>query len=75
MLLDYIRKAMKQAHYEIIDDEEPFYGEIPPFQGLWASGNTLEECRENLERTLEDWVLLSIAKGLPIPKDTNAVVN
>ena len=67
MLIEYIEECMKIAHYEIIEDEEPFYGEVPPLAGIWATGKTLEECRHNLAEAIEDWVLLSIAKGLPIP--------
>ena len=67
MIREYIQTAMEQAHYEIIQDEEPFYGEIKACPGVWATGRTLEECRRNLESALEDWLLLSLAKGLPIP--------
>jgi len=67
VLLQYIQTALEHAHYEIIEDEEPFYGEVPPLPGVWATGKTLEECRRNLAEAVEDWVLLSIAKGLPIP--------
>lgn len=68
VLLEYIQTALDHAHYEIIEDEEePFYGEIPPLPGVWATGTTLEKCRRNLAEAVEDWVLLSIAKGLPIP--------
>ena len=28
MLIEYIEEALKRARYEIINDEEPFYGEI-----------------------------------------------
>ncbi len=66
MLTEYIRAAMERAHYKIIDDEEPYYGEIPPCRGVWATGKTLEECRRNLEEALEDWLLFSIANGFPI---------
>ncbi len=67
MITEYIEAALAQATYEIIQDEEPYYGEIPALQGVWASGKTLEECRRNLAEAIEGWVLLSIAKGLPIP--------
>lgn len=67
MLLQYIQTALECAHYEIIKDEEPFYGEVPPLVGVWATGKTLEECRRKLAEAIEDWVLFSIAKGLPIP--------
>lgn len=29
MIRECIAVAMARAHYEIIQDEEPFYGEIP----------------------------------------------
>ncbi|MBM4464967.1 MAG: type II toxin-antitoxin system HicB family antitoxin [Chloroflexi bacterium] len=67
MLLQYIQSALEYAYYEIIEDEEPFYGEVPPLAGVWATGKTLEECRRNLAEAIEDWVLFSIAKGLPVP--------
>ena len=67
MLLQYIQAALESAHYEIIEDAEPFYGEVPSLTGIWATGKTLEECRHNLAEAIEDWVLFSIAKGLPIP--------
>ena len=67
MLTQYVQAALERARYEIINDPEPFYGEIPGLEGLWATGKTLEECRRNLSQSLEDWLILSIAKGLPIP--------
>ena len=67
MLSAYIQKAMDSAHYEIIDDDEPFYGEITALKGVWATGKTLEACRANLVEAVEDWVLFSVAKNLPIP--------
>ena len=67
MITEYIEAALRRATYEIIEDEEPYYGEVPGLQGVWATGKTLEECRRNLAETVEDWVLFSIAKGLPIP--------
>jgi len=40
---------------------------VPDLAGVWASGETLEACRNNLAEAIEDWLLLSIAKALPIP--------
>ena len=68
MLTKYIQTALEKANYEIIEDEDPYYGEIPDLQGVWANGKTLEECRRNLSEAVEDWLLLSIAKHLPIPQ-------
>jgi len=74
MIREYIEAAMRRAHYEFIEDEEPFYGEVPELEGVWATGKTLEECRENLAQAVEDWVLFSVANGLPIPALGDVVV-
>ncbi len=68
MLEAYLAEAMRRARYELIEDEEPYYGEIPPLPGVWATGKTLEECRENLKSVLEEWIVLSLRKGLEIPE-------
>jgi predicted RNase H-like HicB family nuclease len=69
MLTEYVEEALRRAHYEIIDDpEEAYYGEIGDLEGVWASGKSLEECRSRLKDVVEGWILISIKKGLPIPK-------
>ena len=67
MIHQYIEAAMQRAHYEIIQDEEPFYGEVPELQGVWATGKTLEECRWNLMEVIDGWVLVRLTRGLSIP--------
>ena len=58
---------MGKAHYELLGENEGFYGEIPGFQGVLAQADTLEACREGLSSTLEDWLLFRISRHLPIP--------
>ncbi len=60
--------ALQKAHYELIEDEEPYYGEVADLQGVWATGRTLEECRKNLAEVLDGWVLIRLSRGLPIPE-------
>jgi len=67
MFCEYIHAALSKATYEIIEDEEPFYGEIPELRGVWAIGRTLEECRENLRAVVEGWIALRLRLGLAIP--------
>jgi predicted RNase H-like HicB family nuclease len=67
MLTSYIRAAIRQARYEIVEDDGSFYGDIPAVPGVWANAKTLEACREELESVLEGWVLVSIADRSPIP--------
>lgn len=68
MISEYIKAALKNAHYEIIEDEEPYYGEIPELKGVWATGKTLEECRDNLSENLEGWILVRNSQGMNIPE-------
>ncbi len=67
MLTSYIRAAMRRAKYEILPDDNSFYGEIPGFDGVYANATTLEACREELEEVLEEWILLRVSKNLPLP--------
>ncbi len=60
MIHEYIQAALELAHYEMIDDEEPYYAEIAALQGVWATGRILEECRRNLAATIEGWILVRI---------------
>ncbi len=61
MLTKYIEAAMHHAEYEIIEDDDSFYGHIPELDGLWANAATLEACRDELRSALEDWLLLGLA--------------
>jgi len=67
MISEYIYAALKHAHYEIIEDEDPYYGEILELRGVWATGKTLEECRDNLTENLEGWILVRNRLGIDIP--------
>ncbi len=67
MLRRYISAAMHQAQYEILAEDSSFYGEIPGFEGVYANASSLEECRDELEEVLEEWVLFRVSRNLPLP--------
>ena len=58
---------MRRAQYELLPDDKLYYGEIPGFDGVYASAENLKDCREELKAVLEDWLLISIHKNLPVP--------
>jgi len=66
MLSKYILSAMRKAKYEILQDDNSYYGEIPGLSGVYANANTLEECRDELEEVLEEWLLFRISRKLTI---------
>jgi len=66
MITSYLREAMRLARYDILEDHT-YYGEIPGFQGVWSSADSLDACREELQSALEDWLLLGLRMGHEIP--------
>ena len=63
MIHEYLQAAMAKAVFKRIENPEPVFGEIPPCPGVWATGNTVEECRQELQEVLEEWILLGIRLG------------
>ncbi|MEX0601287.1 MAG: type II toxin-antitoxin system HicB family antitoxin [Rhodothermales bacterium] len=55
MLTEYIQAALRQAKYEILPEDNEYYGEVPALQGVWATGDTLEDVR--LQVSVEEGVL------------------
>jgi len=66
MLINYIQTALHHAKYELMENNH-FFGSIPECQGAWGEGVTLEECRDELQSVLEDWIVFRLSRGLPIP--------
>jgi predicted RNase H-like HicB family nuclease len=67
VITEYIKAALDRAKFEIIKDEESYYGEVPELKGVWATGKTLEECRTNLVEVIDGWLVVRLHRGLPIP--------
>lgn len=67
MLRSYLDAAMRHAQYEQLEGDEGTYGEIPGFDGLWASGQSREACAEELASALEDWVVSGLQLGHDLP--------
>ena len=66
MLTEFIVKQLKKAQYKLLKDGT-YFGEILGLKGVWANKKTLENCREELRSTLEDWMLFKLKDGDTIP--------
>jgi len=64
MLTEYIAKALGHAIFEGPEDGR-WYGEIPLCPGVWATGNSKEECRRELQEVLEEWLILKLRDNDP----------
>lgn len=67
MLFEYIQDALVDAKYKMLDDGT-WFAEISGFEGVWANGKTVEECRKELIEVLEEWLILKLKDGDPIPE-------
>lgn len=66
MIGEYIQKALEETEYKKLADGT-WFAEIPGFEGVWANGGTVEECRKELVEVLEEWLVLKLKDGDPIP--------
>ena len=66
VLSEYVGQAMAQALYDKLEDGT-FSGRIPSCKGVVAFGASLRECEEGLRSTLEDWILVGLKLGHPLP--------
>ena len=73
MLTKYLEAAMKNAQYEILPDNEGYFGKIPELQGVWANAETLENCRKELREVLEEWIIIGLKTGTTFP-DIDGIV-
>ncbi len=66
ILSEYVSRSMAQAIYDKLEDGS-FSGKIPSCKGVLAFGNSLRRCEEELQSTLEDWILLGLKLSHPLP--------
>jgi predicted RNase H-like HicB family nuclease len=66
ILSDYVEQALAEATYDKLDDGT-YAGQIPPCVGVIAFADTLRQCESELRSVLEDWILLGLKLGQPIP--------
>jgi len=74
ILSEYIALAMAQAAYDKLEDGT-FAGRIPSCPGVIALAVTLRQCEEELRSTLEDWLLVGLKMGHPLPVIENINLN
>lgn len=67
MITAYLAAALSHATFEFLAGDGEYYGEIPGFQGVWATGPTVEASRAELGEVLEEWILVRVSLHLPLP--------
>ena len=67
MIIEYCQKALERAKYKKLEDGT-WFAEIPGFRGVWANGESVEECRKELITVLEEWIVLKLRDDDSIPE-------
>ena len=60
--LEYLNAAMKKARFEQMENGD-YFGSIPGFDGLWASGHTREDAARDLYTALDGWIDVHLRVG------------
>jgi predicted RNase H-like HicB family nuclease len=66
ILTDYVNQMMAEAIYDKLEDGT-FSGRIPSCKGVIAFGSTLRGCEDELQSTLEDWILIGLKLNHSLP--------
>jgi predicted RNase H-like HicB family nuclease len=67
ILTAFISAAMREAKYKMLEDGS-FFGEIPSCPGVWSNKRSLEECREELQEVLEEWLIIKLRDRDTLPQ-------
>lgn len=72
MIDRYVKAAIEEARYKQLGNST-WFAEIPGFEGVWANGESVETCRQELIEVLEEWIILKVRSGdsLPIVHDVD----
>lgn len=66
MFAEYIQAALKRAKYETLEDET-YMATVEGLRGVVATGETIEECRQDLVEVIEGWIALRLKMGDTVP--------
>jgi hypothetical protein len=67
MITRYITQALRRARCRQVDGGL-FCATVQGLHGVVATGTNLEACRDQLAEVAEEWVLVRVARGLPVPR-------
>jgi len=67
MITEYIEKAMSLAKIEKMEDGH-YFASIHGFKGLWADGDTRDECLGELRSSFEEWLVIALREDEELPE-------
>lgn len=74
ILSEYVEQALALATYHKLEDGS-YCGRIVVCKGVIAFAGTRRACEQELRSTLEDWILVGLKLGHPLPVIGNIDLN
>jgi predicted RNase H-like HicB family nuclease len=68
-MTEYVCNAMSKARYQVLEDGT-YYADVFLCPGVWATGDTVEECRDALEDVLTEWLVTAYEGREPMASVT-----
>lgn len=67
IIAEYLLNAMAKARYIELEDGN-YYADIFLCPGVWAMGETIEECRDELQGLLLEWLIAAYQGDDQLPE-------
>lgn len=65
LVSEYVYSAMAKARYQVLEDGS-YYGDVFLCPGVWATGDTVEQCRDALQDVLVEWLVSAYEDREPV---------
>ena len=66
MITQYIHAAIALAEFELMENGR-YFATIPPCQGFWVEGASIDDCLREMPDAFESWLLVGLQFGHRLP--------
>lgn len=70
-IMSYIETMLRQANYEFDEQTKSWCASVDALPGAYAQADTVEDVRAELAEVIEEYVLVSLQEGHPLPEFKN----
>ncbi len=67
-IVKYVETMLRRANYEFDDQTNSWCASVDALPGVYAQADTVEDVRAELAEVIEEYVLVSLQEGHPLPK-------
>ena len=67
-IVNYVEKMLRHANYEFDNQTKSWCASVDILPGAYAQADTVEDVRSELAEVIEEYVLVSLQDGHPLPE-------